>query len=311
MDDDAVDAAGQRRGGGLAAARPTRPSASAASASCSRRIASRPVLGEGAEVVERYSGAELVERYGAYEGPIFAAADRAPGALPILADDFVTTDDGTGIVHLAPAFGEDDYRVAAAAEDLRPADPARCTTRSSPTGPSTSACAAATGAATRAASSRTTQLAEELIEDLEARGLLLRAEEYEHSYPHCWRSRHAADLLRQTVVVHRDLAAARRAAGGERDGRLAPAARQARALRRLAAQQRRLGALARALLGHAAAGVALRARARARGRLLRGAGRALGRASSERPPPAVRGRGRVPRAPTRGAAGSRCGGCRR
>ena len=70
------------------------------------------VLGEGAEILERFTGEELVERYGAYQGPIFALADREPGGFPILADDFVTTEDGTGIVHLAPAFGEDDYRVA-------------------------------------------------------------------------------------------------------------------------------------------------------------------------------------------------------
>src|SRR6476659_897626 len=63
------------------------------------------VLGEEAEILERFSGAELRNRYGAYRGPIFAAADREPGELPILADDFVTTIDGTGIVHLAPAFG--------------------------------------------------------------------------------------------------------------------------------------------------------------------------------------------------------------
>src|ERR1700680_1556692 len=73
------------------------------------------VLGEDVEIVDRFSGAELVERYAAYQGPIFNLSDRAPGPFPILADSFVTTDDGTGIVHLAPAFGEDDYRVAAAA----------------------------------------------------------------------------------------------------------------------------------------------------------------------------------------------------
>src|SRR5271169_1816961 len=50
------------------------------------------VLGEGrAEVLERFSGSELVERLGSYEGPIFAAGDREPGPLPILADEFVTT----------------------------------------------------------------------------------------------------------------------------------------------------------------------------------------------------------------------------
>ena len=114
------------------------------------------VLGEEAEVLERFSGEELVERYGSYAGPIFALADREPGGYPILADDFVTTEEGTGIVHLAPAFGEDDYRVAAAAGIFRADEPrTRCTTRSGPTAPTTRACATATATPTRAASSRT------------------------------------------------------------------------------------------------------------------------------------------------------------
>ena len=82
---------------------------------------------------------DLVERYGSYLGPVFAATDRESGPLPILADEFVTTEDGTGIVHLAPAFGEDDYRVAAAAPQV-PFDatrPGRSTTPSCPTAPTT------------------------------------------------------------------------------------------------------------------------------------------------------------------------------
>src|ERR1700743_721916 len=53
------------------------------------------VLGEQAEITEHLSGSDLVERYGSYDGPIFAASDRKSGPLPILADDFVTTEDGT------------------------------------------------------------------------------------------------------------------------------------------------------------------------------------------------------------------------
>ena len=92
------------------------------------------------------------------------------------------------------------------------------------------------------------------------RGLLLQTE-LRALLPALLALRDAADLLREAVVVHRHVAAARAHAGGERDGELVPAAHQARALRRLADEQRRLGALARALLGHAAAGVALRERA--------------------------------------------------
>src|ERR1035441_5265519 len=70
--------------------------------------------------------------------------------------------------------------------------------------------------------------------------------------------RNTAAVLRQTVLVHRHLAPAGRAAGSQRDRAVASAPRQARSLRGLVEEQRRLGALARALLGNAAAGVALR-----------------------------------------------------
>ena len=86
--------------------------------------------------------------------------------------------------------------------------------------------------------------------------------DYEHAYPHCWRC--GTPLLYYAkpswYIAH--LEAARPAAGRQRDGRLAPRAHQARALRQLAGEQRRLGAVARALLGHAAAGLALRGRPR-------------------------------------------------
>ncbi len=147
------------------------------------------VLGEAAEVLERFSGLELVERYGSYEGPIFAAEDRSPGPLPILADDFVTTQDGTGIVHLAPAFGEDDYRVAAAAPEVG-FDPTRAGTLYNPVQPDGTYDArirSRDGDSYEGRFVKDPRLTEELIADLDARGLLLRVQEYEHSYPHCWR----------------------------------------------------------------------------------------------------------------------------
>jgi isoleucyl-tRNA synthetase len=147
------------------------------------------VLGEGHEVLERLTGTELLERYGSYEGPIFAAQDREPGPLPILADDFVTTGDGTGIVHLAPAFGEDDYRVAAAASEV-PFDPTRRETLYNPVKPDGTYDASVRDRAGGGYEGRFVKdpaLAEDLIEDLRSRGRLLRAQEYEHSYPHCWR----------------------------------------------------------------------------------------------------------------------------
>jgi isoleucyl-tRNA synthetase len=148
-----------------------------------------PVLGEGVQVVERFSGVELVERYGSYRGPIFAAEDREPGELPILTDEFVTTEDGTGIVHLAPAFGEDDYRVAGASPRV-PFDPTRAETLYNPVRPDGTYDArtrSRDGSSYEGRFVKDPALTGELVEDLRARGLLLRVEDYEHSYPHCWR----------------------------------------------------------------------------------------------------------------------------
>jgi isoleucyl-tRNA synthetase len=146
-----------------------------------------PVLGAQAEVLERFNGEELVARYGHYEGPIFNVNDRMPGGSPILADDFVTTEDGTGIVHLAPAFGEDDYRVAAAAGIFKGDEPHTLYNPVRPDGTYDGRVRDREGNSLEGRFVKDPALTKELIEDLEARGLLLRVEDYEHSYPHCWR----------------------------------------------------------------------------------------------------------------------------
>ena len=147
------------------------------------------VLGEEIEILERFSGVELRERYGSYEGPIFAATDRGRGGSPILADEFVTTEDGTGIVHLAPAFGEDDYRLAAAAPEV-PFDPTQPQTLYNPVKPDGTYDGRVLSHDGRSYEGRFVKdpgLTRELIADLAERGLLLREQAYEHSYPHCWR----------------------------------------------------------------------------------------------------------------------------
>jgi isoleucyl-tRNA synthetase len=149
------------------------------------------VLGEDAEVLERFSGAELAERYGSYEGPIFNVAPAAE--YPILTDDFVTTDDGTGIVHLAPAFGEDDYRVAGASERVA-FDPARSGTLPRPVRPDGTFDETVRNFAGKSYDGRQVKDADvtrELIDDLRERRLLLKVQDYEHAYPHCWRSGNA------------------------------------------------------------------------------------------------------------------------
>jgi isoleucyl-tRNA synthetase len=139
-----------------------------------------PVLGDDIKVVDRFTGEELVQRYQSYQGPIFSISQ--PGGFPILADGFVTTEDGTGIVHLAPAFGEDDYRVAAANGIFDPTSPRSLLNPVKPDGTYEQR---VTGYGGRFV--KDPALTEELIADLDARGLLFKRQEYEHSYPHCWR----------------------------------------------------------------------------------------------------------------------------
>jgi isoleucyl-tRNA synthetase len=147
------------------------------------------VLGEGVEIVgERFPGSELVGR--AYDGPVFALADGGPSpirgdvapAFRVLAGDFVTTEDGTGLVHIAPAFGEDDYAVAAAAGIF---DPTSHGTLYNPVGADGRFTSQVAGFEDRFVKDPETTAA--LIADLRERGLLLREQVYEHAYPHCWR----------------------------------------------------------------------------------------------------------------------------
>jgi isoleucyl-tRNA synthetase len=144
------------------------------------------VLGEGVEILERFSGAELAARYRSYEGPIFHTGQT--GGFPILSDPFVTTEDGTGIVHLAPAFGEDDYRVAAKAGIFRPDEPGTLFNPVRPDGTYDERVRGADGRLSyEGRFVKDPELTSELIADLDGRGLLLREQAYEHSYPHCWR----------------------------------------------------------------------------------------------------------------------------
>jgi isoleucyl-tRNA synthetase len=144
------------------------------------------VLGEDAEVLEEMSGTKVAERFRSYRGPIFDTPFQS--SFPILADAYVTTDDGTGIVHLAPAFGEDDYRVTAAAGIFRADDPATLPNPVRVDGTYDDRVASFSGRSYEGRDVKDPALAKQLIEDLRERGLLLRVEDYEHSYPHCWRS---------------------------------------------------------------------------------------------------------------------------
>ena len=131
------------------------------------------VLGEEAEVLDRFPGADL--EGASYEPPFdfITAADWGERGHTVLAADFVTDQDGSGLVHTAVAFGEDDYRLGQQA-GLNVVNPVRLDgtydERISPyEGRFVKDCDA------------------DLVADLKASGKLLRSEKYEHSYPHCWR----------------------------------------------------------------------------------------------------------------------------
>ncbi|BCK71864.1 isoleucine--tRNA ligase [Streptomyces platensis] len=127
-------------------------------------------LGEGWSATgESFTGREM-ERW-AYERP-FGLVE-LDGANIVVNAEYVTTDDGTGLVHQAPAFGEDDLKTCKA-YDLPVINPVR------PDGTFEEQLALIGGQFFKKAD-------ETLVADLDARGLLFRHLAYEHSYPHCWR----------------------------------------------------------------------------------------------------------------------------
>ncbi len=159
------------------------------------------VLGDDARVVGPVAVADLVGRR--YERP-FDWLEPDGDAARVVADEFVTVDDGSGIVHLAPAFGEIDREVAER-EGLPVLNPVGPAAAFEPTVPEVA------GAFVKDADAR-------LVELLRDSGRLLRTESYTHSYPHCWRcgtpliywakptwfartSAHKSDLVRENEGV--------------------------------------------------------------------------------------------------------------
>ena len=135
---------------------------------------SQTVLGEDFEVLETYKGKDL--EFKEYE-PLFDCSvpfceKQHKKAYYVVCDTYVTLTDGTGIVHIAPAFGEDDANVGRkydlpfvqlvdAKGDMAPETPF---------------------------AGKFVKDADPLVlKDLKERGLLFSAPAFEHSYPHCWR----------------------------------------------------------------------------------------------------------------------------
>ena len=139
------------------------------------------VLGEGVKATSTFEASELIGRR--YDGPVFELSDGGSGAFEVISGEFVTTDDGTGLVHIAPAYGEDDYRVAI---ETGLYEPGRSDSPLyNPVGLDGNFTAQVTGFEGRFVKDE--EVTAGLIADLDHRGLLFRADDYEHSYPHCWR----------------------------------------------------------------------------------------------------------------------------
>ena len=109
--------------------------------------------------------------------PPFAYFAGRPNAHQVLLGDFVTTEDGTGVVHMAPGFGEDDQIVCAAAsiEVVVPVDSQCRFTAEVPDFEGLQVFEANTP----------------VVRRLREAGLLVRLDSYDHPYPHCWRCNNA------------------------------------------------------------------------------------------------------------------------
>jgi len=157
---------------------------------------------EGAQVVTTFSGRTLD---GVAYLPPFDTPGPGPGRFRVVLDDYVSTEDGTGFVHVAPSFGPEDYRIGAR-EKVGVFDPL------DNRGVFTDAVPLVRGKSFKAADPL-------LVKDLADRGLLFRSETIRHTYPFCWRcdttllyraldswfvrtSRASERLVRHNATVH-------------------------------------------------------------------------------------------------------------
>ncbi len=136
-------------------------------------------LGDDAaeRVVQRLKGAELVGRRYTPLFDFFTDTETfgTQNAFQVIAAEHVTTDDGTGVVHMAPAYGEEDQ--------------AACEAVGIPTILSVDDRARFTSVVPTFEGLQVFEANRPITQDLKARGHLVRQESYEHSYPHCWRCR--------------------------------------------------------------------------------------------------------------------------
>lgn len=127
---------------------------------------------DGFAKVGSLPGRDLIGR--TYE-PMFPYFADTPNAFQVIGGEFIELGEGTGVVHIAPAFGEDDLGVAQAA-GIPVRDPVDLEGNF-------------TSLAPDYAGRNVFEANKDIIRDLKARGVVVRHETYEHNYPHCWRTR--------------------------------------------------------------------------------------------------------------------------
>ncbi len=121
-------------------------------------------------VIERYKGRDLAGRH---YSPLYTFLPVEQDYAYVVTGDFVSTEEGTGIVHIAPAFGQDDMEVGQK-YDL----PVLMTVKSD---------GAFIDAVTPWRGMWVKDADEHIIHELAGRGLMYKVRQYEHSYPFCWR----------------------------------------------------------------------------------------------------------------------------
>jgi len=125
------------------------------------------------DVIRRLKGSELI---GLRYTPLFDFFLGTANAFQVIAGEHVTTDEGTGVVHMAPAYGEED-QIACEAVGI-------------PTLLTVDEGARFTAVVPPYQGLHVFEANRPIIRDLRAAGALVREDSYVHSYPHCWRCRH-------------------------------------------------------------------------------------------------------------------------
>lgn len=137
------------------------------------------VLGSDTKIIEKLSGKEIVERFSTNDNdyePLYPDGEKfseaGEKAYKLILGDFVTDSDGTGIVHIAPAFGEDDYETGFKKQGVK--------VLKTVDDKGIELAGAGKGSWVKDAD-------EKIKADLESRGILFKKETTAHDYPFCWR----------------------------------------------------------------------------------------------------------------------------